>query len=129
LSTVGDLEHTRTPQSLSTVGDIYSFRMAETRPRDAAQTRADILAAARRRFAAEGFERTTLRAIAADVGVDAALVIRYFGSKQDLFATATEFTIELVLRSAAASNCSPCLIVSRSWMRTCTALTKSPDEV
>ena len=69
--------------------------MPETRPRDAAQTRADILAAARRRFAAEGFERTTLRAIAADVGVDAALVIRYFGSKQDLFATATEFRIDL----------------------------------
>lgn len=69
--------------------------MATGRPRNAAQTRADILAAARRRFATEGFERTTLRAIAADVGVDAALVIRYFGSKQDLFATATEFTIEL----------------------------------
>jgi AcrR family transcriptional regulator len=66
--------------------------MPETRPRDAAQTRADILAAARRRFAAEGFERTTLRAIAADVGVDAALVIRYFGSKQDLFATATDLS-------------------------------------
>jgi AcrR family transcriptional regulator len=66
-----------------------------TRPRNAAQTRADILAAARRLFAAEGYERTTLRAIAADVGVDAALVIRYFGSKQDLFATAAEFTIEL----------------------------------
>jgi AcrR family transcriptional regulator len=65
------------------------------RPRNAAQTRADILAAARRLFAAEGYERTTLRAIAADVGVDAALVIRYFGSKQDLFATAAEFTIEL----------------------------------
>ena len=65
------------------------------RPRNATQTRADILVAARRRFAEEGFDRTTLRAIAADVGVDAALVIRYFGSKQDLFATATEFTIEL----------------------------------
>jgi AcrR family transcriptional regulator len=69
--------------------------MASPRPRNAAQTRADILAAARRRFAAEGFERTTLRAIAADVGVDAALVTRYFGSKQDLFATATEFKIDL----------------------------------
>jgi AcrR family transcriptional regulator len=66
-----------------------------TRPRNAAQTRADILAAASRRFASEGYDRTTLRAIAADVGVDAALVIRYFGSKQDLFATATEFTIDL----------------------------------
>ncbi len=65
------------------------------RPRNAAQTRADILSAARRRFATEGFDRTTLRAVAADVGVDAALVTRYFGSKQDLFATATEFTIQL----------------------------------
>src|ERR1700756_2980179 len=69
--------------------------MSTKRPRNAAQTRSDILSAARRRFATEGFERTTLRAIAADVGVDAALVIRYFGSKQDLFATATEFTIKL----------------------------------
>jgi len=69
--------------------------MVTKRPRNAAQTRADILSAARRRFATEGYERTTLRAIAADVGVDPALVIRYFGSKQDLFATATEFTIEL----------------------------------
>jgi len=75
--------------------------MATKRPRDAAQTRADILSAARRRFATEGFERTTLRAIAADVGVDAALVIRYFGSKQDLFATATEFVIELPDLSSA----------------------------
>jgi AcrR family transcriptional regulator len=65
------------------------------RPRNATQTRADILASARRRFATDGYDRTTLRAIAADVGVDAAMVTRYFGSKQDLFATATEFTIEL----------------------------------
>lgn len=65
------------------------------RPRHAAQTRADILAAARQRFATDGFERTTLRAIAADVGVNAALVTRYFGSKQDLFAMATEFKIDL----------------------------------
>jgi AcrR family transcriptional regulator len=69
--------------------------MRTDRPRHAAQTRADILAAARQRFASDGFERTTLRAVAADVGVNAALVTRYFGSKQDLFATATEFRIDL----------------------------------
>jgi AcrR family transcriptional regulator len=69
--------------------------MIATRPRNATQTRADILSAARRRFATEGYERTTLRAVAADVGVDAALVIRYFGTKQDLFAAAAEFAIEL----------------------------------
>jgi AcrR family transcriptional regulator len=69
--------------------------MTTTRPRNASQTRADILAAARRRFGAQGYERTTLRGVAADVGVDAALVIRYFGSKQDLFAAAADFAIEL----------------------------------
>jgi AcrR family transcriptional regulator len=47
-----------------------------TRPRNASQTRADILSAARRRFATEGYDETTLRAVAAEVGVDAALVIR-----------------------------------------------------
>jgi AcrR family transcriptional regulator len=69
--------------------------MVSTRPRNAQDTRADILAAARLRFGADGYERTTLRAVAADVGVDAALVIRYFGSKQDLFAAAAEFTLDL----------------------------------
>jgi len=69
--------------------------MTTPRPRNASQTRADILSAARSRFAAEGYERTTLRAIAADVGVDAALVIRYFGCKEDLFAAAADFAIEL----------------------------------
>jgi AcrR family transcriptional regulator len=69
--------------------------MAQTRTRNAGATRADILAAARRRFGADGFERTTLRAVAADVGVDPALVIRYFGSKQELFAAAADFTLDL----------------------------------
>jgi AcrR family transcriptional regulator len=69
--------------------------MASPRSRNATQTRADILAAARVRFGSDGYERTTLRAVAADVGVDAALVIRYFGSKQDLFAAAAEFTLDL----------------------------------
>src|SRR5246127_1030554 len=68
LSTVGDLKDTPTPGPLSTAGDIYSFRMPEIRPRDAAQTRADILAAARRRFAAGGVQRTTLRALASAGG-------------------------------------------------------------
>jgi AcrR family transcriptional regulator len=69
--------------------------MASPRTRNATQTRADILAAARLRFGSDGYERTTLRAVAADVGVDPALVIRYFGSKQDLFAAAAEFTLDL----------------------------------
>lgn len=78
--------------------------MASTRARNARETRADILTAARVRFGAEGYERTTLRAVAADVGVDAALVIRYFGSKQDLFAAAAEFTLDLPDLSAIDPN-------------------------
>src|ERR1700739_1413159 len=78
--------------------------MPTTRPRNARQTRADILSAARRRFGAEGYDRTTLRAVAADVGVDPALVIRYFGSKKDLFAAAADFTIELPDLSGVAPD-------------------------
>jgi AcrR family transcriptional regulator len=68
--------------------------MPAARTRNAEATRADILTAARARFAADGYERTTLRAVAADAGIDPALVIRYFGSKQNLFAAAADFTIE-----------------------------------
>ena len=69
--------------------------MTSARVRNAAQTRADILRAARARFGSDGYDRTTIRTVAADVGVDPALVIRYFGSKQDLFAAAAEFTLNL----------------------------------
>jgi len=47
----------------------------ETRIRDAA---AEV-------FAAEGCERTTIRTVASAAGVDAGLVMHYFGSKQELF--------------------------------------------
>jgi AcrR family transcriptional regulator len=54
-----------------------------------------VLSAARRAFAAHGFERTTVRAIAADAGVDPSMVIRYYGSKDDLFRAATEIDLAL----------------------------------
>ncbi len=49
-------------------------------------TRQAILDAARARFASDGFAATTVRKVAADAGVDAALVIQFFRSKNDLFA-------------------------------------------
>lgn len=55
------------------------------RARCAATTKAAILQAARRRFLAESYDNVGLRDIARDVGVDAALVARYFGSKEELF--------------------------------------------
>jgi|SRR5579875_2777654 len=58
------------------------------RRRDAAETRRRLLHAGRRRFALHGYERTTLRQIAADAGVNLALIKRYFGSKEGLFEAA-----------------------------------------
>ena len=49
------------------------------------RTEARILDAAAQVFAAAGYERTTIRAVASAAGVDAGLVMQYFGSKQDLF--------------------------------------------
>src|SRR3954468_16955229 len=61
--------------------------------RRAADTKAAILAAARTRFAAEGYRSASIRAVARDVGVDAALVVRYFGSKPGLFAAANDIDL------------------------------------
>jgi len=58
--------------------------------RNAGDTRARILAAARVRFSREAYENVGTRDIAADAGVDAALVNRYFGSKEKLFDEAIE---------------------------------------
>jgi AcrR family transcriptional regulator len=55
------------------------------RPRNAEATRAAILNAARERFSCESYDDVGMRDIAGDVGVDAALVSRYFGSKEELF--------------------------------------------
>lgn len=58
-------------------------------------TRSEVLAAARRRFARDGYDNTTIRAIATDAGVDPALVHHYFGTKQELFRTAAAFPVDL----------------------------------
>lgn len=59
------------------------------RPRSgAADARDRLLTAARRRFLADGYDRTTLRGVAADAGCDAALISYHFGSKKGLFAEA-----------------------------------------
>jgi AcrR family transcriptional regulator len=59
------------------------------------RTRAAILAAARERFAADGYEKATIRAIAAQAGIDPSMVMRYYGSKERLLAAAADFGLEL----------------------------------
>jgi AcrR family transcriptional regulator len=51
-------------------------------------TRDEILAAARRLFAQRGFQGTTMRGIAAEAGVNAALVHHYYGNKEQLLIAA-----------------------------------------
>jgi AcrR family transcriptional regulator len=64
------------------------------RPGDSSDRRAAILDAARTSFADQGYARTTIRGVAADAGVDAALVHHYFGSKDDLFLAALELPVD-----------------------------------
>ena len=54
-------------------------------PRKSEQTRDAILEAARSLFAKKGFDAVGVRDIASGAGVNAALVIRYFGGKEKLF--------------------------------------------
>ena len=63
--------------------------------RSSVETKAVILAAARERFAESGFEKATIRAIAADANIDPSMVMRYFGNKDQLFAAAAEFDLAI----------------------------------
>lgn len=70
--------------------------MAKRPPRGEGITRQRILKAAIRRFGTRSFEDTSLRDIAADVGVDVAYVHRSYGSKEKLFLEAMEAASEHV---------------------------------
>jgi AcrR family transcriptional regulator len=66
-----------------------------SRPRNAQSTRDAILTAARTLFTQHGFEGVGVREIAAQVGVNASLVNRYFGSKEALFTAAVDAPFDL----------------------------------
>jgi AcrR family transcriptional regulator len=66
---------------------------AESGERKGQRTRRRILEAARGVFADVGYERATIRGIAAAAGVDKSSIIQYFGSKQNLFREAVHWTI------------------------------------
>ncbi len=63
----------------------FDFKKARSAPREREKTRAAILAAAERAFAAQGLEGARTDAIAADAGVNKALLYYYFGSKERLY--------------------------------------------
>jgi AcrR family transcriptional regulator len=64
------------------------------RPPGTSDTRERILVSARELFARNGIDKTSIRAIASDAGVDAALVHHYFGTKTQLFAAAIHIPID-----------------------------------
>jgi AcrR family transcriptional regulator len=70
------------------------------RHRDAANTRRLLLEAARRRFTRDGYRATTVRDVADDVGVNVALISRYFGSKEGLFEACIVATVRALSESA-----------------------------
>lgn len=60
-----------------------------------ARTRQRVLDAARARFAAVGFERATIRDIAKHARVDKSSVMKYFGSKENLFRECARWEIPI----------------------------------
>lgn len=80
-----EAEPSRTPA-------VTRSRKAGRRP-GGADTRQEILAAARREFAAHGYENTSMRAIARSAEVNSALLHHYFGTKDQLFLAALDFPL------------------------------------
>lgn len=65
------------------------------KPSKSDRTRAEILAAAQHLFAEHGYDGTTIRDVAARASIDPAMVIRYFHSKDELFARAASIDLRL----------------------------------
>ncbi|OHT77511.1 TetR family transcriptional regulator [Mycobacteroides chelonae] len=56
--------------------------------------RDDILASARKLFSVNGIDKTSMRSIASDAGVDPALIHHYFGTKLDLFREVVQLPVD-----------------------------------
>jgi AcrR family transcriptional regulator len=69
-------------------------RRRRGRPAGESDTRPAILDAARNCFAERGYDRATIRDIAAAAGVDPALLHHHFGTKQNLFLAAMRLPVD-----------------------------------
>jgi AcrR family transcriptional regulator len=67
-------------------------------------SRKTVLTAAKERFARDGYEKTTLRAIARDAHVDPSMVLYLFGSKADLFRESLQLIIDPALLASAMAD-------------------------
>jgi AcrR family transcriptional regulator len=60
----------------------------------ASSTQAEILEAARKLFMKHGYQGATMRGIAKEAGVDASLIVHFFGNKLNLFSEAVQWPFD-----------------------------------
>jgi AcrR family transcriptional regulator len=89
-------------------------------------TRQAVLEAARSQFSELGYDRTTLRSIAVEAGVDQKLVAYYFGSKQALLVAATQLPFDPIASMPAVLDGDPGGIGER-LARLIVGLLESPE--
>jgi AcrR family transcriptional regulator len=97
-------------------------RLGEPVSRDA------VLSAAKQRFATEGYEKTTLRAIALDAHVDPSMVLYLFGSKEELFRQSLRLILDpevLVAALTGATDDDP--DIGTRMVRTYLRIWETPD--
>jgi AcrR family transcriptional regulator len=87
-----------------------------------------VLAAAKKRFATEGYEKTTLRAVARDAHVDPSMVLYLFGSKADLFRESLQLIFDpQALASAVAGTSDDEPDIGTRMIRTYLTIWESPE--
>ncbi|MCG5215355.1 TetR/AcrR family transcriptional regulator [Streptosporangium soli] len=84
----------RTESGRAGTGGAETGRRRPGRRPGTADTRGEILAAARRIFAEKGFDKATIRGIAREAAVDPALVHHYFDSKDGVFVAAMQLPMD-----------------------------------
>lgn len=89
-------------------------------------TRAGILDVARRRFLRDGYQAVTVRSVAAEAGVDVALVSYYFGSKKGLFGAVLALTANPTETIARTMRGDPATFPQRA-LRDLLALWEDPE--
>jgi AcrR family transcriptional regulator len=98
---------------ISTTVELYAYRKAimsvsvekparRGRRAGSSTTRDAILAAAKKNFATDGFAGTTIRKVAKDAGVDPALVMQFYGTKDVLFAASLAVSSDALTRMSEA---------------------------
>ena len=87
-----------------------------------------VLSAAKQRFATDGYEKTTLRAIANDAHVDPSMLLYLFGSKEELFRESLRLTLDpevLVAALTGAADDDP--DIGTRMVRTYLRIWETPD--